>query len=113
MILSRVAFLFITRRFTGLVRERASVSVPQAMSGCFGAGIWRPRMPAVGRLPPVDAYLRTPSDPDAVTGMFGKVLSVQGAEKVAEAREADDELVPEIRLAEFAGEDDGCADPGV
>jgi hypothetical protein len=61
----------------------------------------------------VDAYLRAPADPDTVAGVFGEVLAVQGAQQIAEAREADDELVPKIRLAEFAGEHDRRADPGV
>jgi len=45
--------------------------------------------------------------------VFRKVLAVQGAQKIAETREADDELVPEIRLAKVAGKHDRCTNPGV
>jgi hypothetical protein len=52
MILTHMAFFFITRTFTGLVRERASIRLPQAVSGCFGTGISAPGLPAAGRLLP-------------------------------------------------------------
>ena len=61
----------------------------------------------------MNSNLETPPDPDAVTGGFRKLLAVQGAEKIAQAREADDQLVAQIRLAKVAGEHDGSANPGV
>jgi hypothetical protein len=36
------------------------------------------------------------ADPDALAGVLGQVLAVQSAQEIAEAREADDELVAEI-----------------
>lgn len=70
-------------------------------------------MAAVGPVAAGCACLRTPPDPDAVASVFGKVLAVQGAQQIAEPCEADDELVPEIRLPKVAGEHDRCTDPGV
>ncbi len=52
------------------------------------------------RLPPVNTCLRTSADPDAVTSVFGKVLAIQGTQKVAETRETDDELVTEDSIRE-------------
>lgn len=57
--------------------------------------------------------LRTSADPDAVTSVLGKVLAIQGTQKVAETRETDDELVPKIRLEKFAGALHRFPDDGV
>jgi len=46
--------------------------------------------------------LRLPTDPDAMAGVFGEVLAVKCAQKIAQAGKAHDELVPQIRLQEVA-----------
>ncbi len=65
------------------------------------------------RLPLMNTCLGTSADPDAVTSVFGKVLAIQGTQKVAETRETDDELVPKIRLEKFAGALHRFPDDGV
>jgi len=60
------------------------------------------------RLPPVNTCLRTSADPDAVTSVFGKVLAIQGTQKVAETRETDDELVRRAHTEDSIGEVRRC-----
>ena len=59
------------------------------------------------RLPSVDTGLGTSADPDAVLDVLGKILTVEGAEEIAEAGETDDELVAESRLQELTRKHDG------
>lgn len=57
--------------------------------------------------------LKAPAHPDPMTSVFGEVLAVEGAKKIAQAREAHDELVAKVRLQEVAGEHNRWLGPGV
>jgi hypothetical protein len=47
-----------------------------------------------------------------MTGVFGELLTVECPQKITEAGEADDELVPKVRLQQSAGEQDRWLSPG-